>query len=166
MWSFLLFRKVHPKTWTQHLIIEVYVSHHVFLSFIHVSLTTVYLDVVKVVTYFGLAEHYGLCTCICIIVWNTNRKCDNMRTFAAFIDMKKTFDWVDRNVLFFKTMKHFNINGKMYDTIVSLYINSSACVILNALRTYWFDISSGVQQGDHFHKQFSPTCIWITWLLI
>ena len=82
-----------------------------------------------------------------------NRKCDNMPTFAAFIDMKKAFDWVDRDLLFYKIMKNFNITGKMYVAIVSLYSDSSACVKLNALRTDWFDISSGVKQGD----TFSPT---------
>ena len=82
-----------------------------------------------------------------------NRKCDNKATFAAFIDMKKAFDWVDRDLLFFKIMHHFNIKGKMYNAIVSLYSNSSACVKLNDMRTDWFDISSGVKQGD----TLSPT---------
>ena len=41
----------------------------------------------------------------------------------------------------------------MYDAIVSLYSDSSACVKLNSLRTDWFDISSGVKQGD----TLSPT---------
>ena len=76
-----------------------------------------------------------------------------MPTFAAFIDMKKEFDWVDRDLLFYKIMKKFNITGKMYDAIVSLYSDYSACVKLNALRTDWFDISSGVKQGD----TLSPT---------
>ena len=76
-----------------------------------------------------------------------------MPPFAAFIDMKKAFDWVDRDLLFYKIMKNFNITGKMYDAIVSLYSDSSACVKFNALRTDWFDISSGVKQGD----TLSPT---------
>ena len=71
-----------------------------------------------------------------------------MPTFAAFIDMKKAFDWVGRDLLFYKNTKKFNITGKMYDAIVSLYSDSSACVKLNALRTDWFDTSSGVKQGD------------------
>ena len=73
-----------------------------------------------------------------------NRKCDNLPTFTAFIDFRKAFDWVDRDLLLFKLMSHFNINGKMYDAINSLYSSSSATVRLNNFKTSWFDISSGV----------------------
>ena len=30
-----------------------------------------------------------------------------MPTFVAFVDMKKAFDWVDRDLLFYKIMKKF-----------------------------------------------------------
>ena len=50
-----------------------------------------------------------------------------MSTFAAFIDMKKAFDWVDRDLLLFKILSQFGIKGKMYNVIASLYSNSTAC---------------------------------------
>ena len=40
-----------------------------------------------------------------------NRQSDNMSTFAAFIDMKKAFDWVDRDFLLFKILSQFGIKG-------------------------------------------------------
>ena len=60
-----------------------------------------------------------------------NRQNNNMSTFAAFIDMKKAFDWVDRDVLLFKILSQFGIKGKMYNVIASLYSNSTACVKIN-----------------------------------
>ena len=94
-----------------------------------------------------------------------NRKCDNMPTFAAFIDMKKAFDWVDRDLLFYKIMKNFNITGKMYDAIVSLYSDSSACVKLNALRTDWgcssMSICLSVQMQMHWQLQLAEP--WVSW---
>ena len=60
-----------------------------------------------------------------------NRQSNNMSTFAAFIDMKKAFDWVDRDLLLFKILSQFGIKGKMYNVIASLYSNSTACVKIN-----------------------------------
>ena len=60
-----------------------------------------------------------------------NRQSNNMSTFEAFIDMKKAFDWVDRDLLLFKILSQFGIKGKMYNVIASLYSNSTACVKIN-----------------------------------
>ena len=78
-----------------------------------------------------------------------------MPTFAASIDMKKAFEWVDMDLLFYKIMKNFNITGNCVMPLFPFTVtsDSSACVKLNALRTDWFDISSSVQQGD----TLSPT---------
>ena len=81
-----------------------------------------------------------------------NRQSNNMFAFAAFIDMKKAFDWVDRDLLF-KILSQFDIKGKMYSVIASLYSNSTACVKINNYKTRIFDIMSGVKQGD----TLSPT---------
>ena len=45
-------------------------------------------------------------------------------------------------------MSQFEVNGELYDAIKSIYCNSSACVRLNNNYTDWFDITSGVKQGD------------------
>jgi hypothetical protein len=51
-------------------------------------------------------------------------------TFAAFIDMKKAFDFVNRELLLYKLL-NAHINGKMYNTIKALYNNTSSRVQIN-----------------------------------
>ena len=67
--------------------------------------------------------------------------------FAAFIDLKKAFDFVDRNMLLYKLL-HSNINGKMYDSIKNIYARTTSCIRINYKLTEWFDCKSGVRQGD------------------
>ena len=67
--------------------------------------------------------------------------------------MKKAFDWVDRDLLFYKLRTQFGIHGTMHTAIKSLYAAPTACVKLNTMRTDWFPIASGVKQGD----SLSPT---------
>ena len=68
-------------------------------------------------------------------------------TFAAFIDMEKAFDKVDRNLLLFKLLK-YGINGNMYKAIRSLCNNTTYTVNLNGHNTRWFNAELGVRQGD------------------
>ena len=78
-----------------------------------------------------------------------NRMNQGRSTFAAFIDFKKAFDFVDRELLLLKLMDN-GIHGNIYQSIKSLYHGTSACVRLNGQLTDWFDIYtiSGVRQGD------------------
>ena len=91
-----------------------------------------------------------------------NRMAESLPTFACFIDMQKAFDWIDRDLLFFKLLQN-NIDGKFYNSIKSLYSNPVARVKLNSYYTDWFDTTSGVKQGD----SLSPTlfCIFINDLI-
>ncbi len=73
-------------------------------------------------------------------------------TFCAFIDMQRAFDWVNRDLLFHRLLK-YNITGNIYYCIKALYIDHVACVKVNNYITNWFDITSGVHQGD----SLSPT---------
>ncbi len=68
-------------------------------------------------------------------------------TFAAFIDLQKAFDWVDRDLLFYKVLCG-NINGKIYKEIQSIYSETVSCVRINEHTTDWFVSMSGVRQGD------------------
>ncbi len=49
-----------------------------------------------------------------------NRMAEAKDTFCAFIDMQKTFDWVDRDLLFYRLLK-YNITGSIYYCIKALY---------------------------------------------
>ncbi len=81
-----------------------------------------------------------------------NRKNQGLSTFCCFIDYQKAFDYVDRDLLLYK-LQLYQINGKIYHAISSLYTNTSACVLLNQFMTPWFATSTGVRQGD----SLSPT---------
>ena len=76
-----------------------------------------------------------------------NRKLSNQETFISFIDYKKAFDSVDRNLLLFK-LSNIGINGNMYNAISSLYSNPRSRVVLNDYNTDYFDCPIGVKQGD------------------
>ena len=81
-----------------------------------------------------------------------NRLLNGKTTFAAFIDMAKAFDNVNRNLLLHKLLNH-NIDGKLYFAIKALYSNTENCIRLNNLYTDWFSCNLGVRQGD----TMSPT---------
>ncbi len=49
-----------------------------------------------------------------------NRMSEGRDTFCAFIDMRKAFDWIDHDLLFYNLLKH-NINGNIYRCIKALY---------------------------------------------
>ena len=73
-------------------------------------------------------------------------------TFATFVDFRKAFDCVDRNLLRNKFQLN-GIDGPMYNAIASLYSNTESCVSLNGFQTEWFNCTNGVRQGDNL----SPT---------
>ena len=85
-----------------------------------------------------------------------NRIDQGLSTFCCFIDMKKAFDWVDRDLLFYKLLM-YNIDGKIYNSIKSLYSHPLSSIKLNNYRTDWFTTESGVRQGD----SLSPTLFGI-----
>ena len=76
-----------------------------------------------------------------------NRKLQGKETFICFIDYKKAFDSVKRNLLLFK-LSQVGITGNMYQAISSLYSNPRSRVILNEYETQYFDCPVGVKQGD------------------
>ncbi len=81
-----------------------------------------------------------------------NRQANGQDTFCAFIDFKKAFDVISRNMLLYKLLK-CGVNGKMYNSIKSLYMDTEACVRLNSCFSPWFNTEDGVRQGD----PLSPT---------
>ncbi len=80
------------------------------------------------------------------------RKNLKLDTFLTFIDFQKAFDYVSHEFLYHK-LPNMNITGDIYHSIKSIYKNPKSCVQLNGQLTGWFDISSGVRQGD----SLSPT---------
>ena len=76
-----------------------------------------------------------------------NRQEKKLSTYCAFIDMEKAFDFLDRDLLFYRLLK-YNIDGKMYKSIKSLYGKTTSCVRVNNMKSDWFGSSCGVRQGD------------------
>ena len=92
-------------------------------------------------------EHTFTLTCLI-----RNQLSKSKSVFASFIDLEKAFDWVDRDLLFYRLLT-YGITGKIYKAIKSLYNNTFSCVRVNNWMTGWFSVSSGVKQGDNL----SPT---------
>ena len=76
-----------------------------------------------------------------------NRKTLGKETFLCFVDYKKAFDSVERNLLMFK-LSNIGITGHMYNAISSLYYNPKSRIILQNHNTDYFDCPIGVKQGD------------------
>ena len=81
-----------------------------------------------------------------------NKLSSSKCTFTCFIDMQKAFDSVDRDLLFHKLIS-YNITGKIFWAIKSMYVNIQSCLQLNEIFTDWFSVLNGVKQGDNL----SPT---------
>ncbi len=73
-------------------------------------------------------------------------------TFACFIDFRKAFDFVNRDLLWYQLLE-YEVNGKFYKSLQSLYNAPLACVRINEFLTEWFPMPLGVKQGDNL----SPT---------
>ena len=73
-----------------------------------------------------------------------NRKLQGKDTFICYIDYKKAFDSVDRNLLLYK-LSQIGITGNMYRAISSMYSNPRARLILNEHETEYFDCPAGVK---------------------
>jgi len=86
-------------------------------------------------------EHiYSLCSVI------KNRKNAKQSTYCCFIDMKKAFDNINRDCLWFK-MQRLGITGRLYNAVKSLYRDVKYTVRVNGHLTPWFGASRGVKQG-------------------
>ena len=89
----------------------------------------------------------------CISSLIRNNIIEKSSVFTAFIDMRKAFDWINRDMLLYKILFQFGISGKLYGAIKSLYSFSEACIKINNYKTDYFPLTCGVKQGDNL----SPT---------
>ena len=84
---------------------------------------------------------FSLCTII------KNRLTLNLDTYICFIDFKKAFDFVNRDLLLLKLIS-MGINGKMCNAIKESLIQTSSCIKINNFYTEYFNVDNGVRQGD------------------
>ncbi|MCG8032789.1 MAG: hypothetical protein JAZ03_11525 [Candidatus Thiodiazotropha taylori] len=71
----------------------------------------------------------------------------NKQLFCSFIDFSKAFDYVVRDILWFKLLQ-FGVRGKMLDIIMSMYENAKSRVRLNNKLGEEFTCMTGVRQGE------------------
>ena len=76
---------------------------------------------------------------------DTRRK-HKLSTFCAFIDFKKAYDCISRDILWNRLFK-IGVSGKLFAAVKSLYFSVSACVRVNNQTTDWFSVNRGVRQG-------------------
>ena len=70
------------------------------------------------------------------------RKKNKLSTYCAFIDFRKAYDCINRNLLWSK-LGNIGIGGKLLVAIKSLYASVSSCVRVNNLTTDWFSVTCG-----------------------
>ena len=68
------------------------------------------------------------------------------KIFACFIDFKKAFDTIPRDLLFTKLLNH-GVCGKFFDILKTLYTNDICCVKVGNKITATFQANQGVKQG-------------------
>lgn len=89
----------------------------------------------------GTVDH--LCTLSSII---ETRKRQKLSTFVAFIDFRKAYDSVNRQLLWRK-LWDVGVRGRMFSALRSLYTDCLYSVRLNGHMTEWMEASSGLRQG-------------------
>ena len=67
------------------------------------------------------------------------RKKLKLSTFCAFIDFKKAYDSINKDILWYK-LENLELNNKLLSAIKSFYNNVLCSVKLNGFLTYWFGV--------------------------
>ena len=74
------------------------------------------------------------------------RKLKRKQTFTAFIDFKKAYDSINRNLLWSK-LEDLGLAGNILNVIKVIYMDVQYCIRLNGLHTDWFNVRTGLKQG-------------------
>ena len=72
------------------------------------------------------------------------RKQNSGEAFACFIDFRKAFVSVDRDLLWRKLETRYNLGGKFLGAFRALYKEVSCSIDINRDLTDWFEVNSGV----------------------
>ena len=72
----------------------------------------------------------------------------NKRVYAAFVDYKKAFDFVDRTSLWQKLL-NTGVNGRVLRVIFNMYSKAKSCVRAGSHATESFVCNMGVRQGEN-----------------
>jgi len=76
-----------------------------------------------------------------------NRLLSKKDTFACFIDLRKAFDCINRDLLWQKLKQRYRIGGHFLAALKSLYKRVDCAVNINHSLSNWFEAGCGVKQG-------------------
>ena len=71
---------------------------------------------------------------------------EGKKIFACFVDFRKAFDTVPRDILFSKLLGH-GVTGKFFNILKTFYTNDTCCVKAGNKITTTFPTNQGVKQG-------------------
>ena len=71
---------------------------------------------------------------------------NGQKLFSCFVDFKKAFDSIPRDLLFEKLLQ-LGVNGKFFNAIKTMYTNDNCCVRVGEKITNTFLANQGVKQG-------------------
>ncbi len=74
-------------------------------------------------------------------------KSNKIDALLTTLDFEKAYDMLSRNFLI-KALKKFNFGSSFISWVSMFYTNITSCVINNGFTTPFFDVLSGVRQGD------------------
>ena len=80
--------------------------------------------------------------------------------FCAFVDFTKAFDYVVREVIWYKLIK-IGVRGKILNIIMSMYKHVKSKVKINNSISIGFDCNLGVRQGN-VCRHFFLLCTFMT----
>ena len=81
-------------------------------------------------------------------------KTGKRKLYVCFVDFRKAFDNIWHTGLLYKLISNFDIGGKFYGIIKSMYRNAKTCVKLNEGISEIFDLKKGIKQGDTLSPYF------------
>jgi len=73
-----------------------------------------------------------------------NRLLSKRDTFACFIDLRKAFDCINRDLLWQKLEQRYRIGGHFLAALKSLYERVDCAVNINHSLSNWFEVGCGI----------------------
>lgn len=74
------------------------------------------------------------------------RRRKRLNTYCCFLDIKKAYDTVFREGLW-RRLREVGVRGKMWRALKNIYVKVESSVVVNEVRTDWFELFTGVRQG-------------------
>ena len=81
------------------------------------------------------------------MLWDWGSKELNLSAILTFVDIKKAFDSINREIMF-DMLLAYGIPSQIIEGIKELYLDTQVQLVIKDGNTSFFPIIAGVQQGD------------------